>query len=97
MSFTLTAPEQITAGEPISFSFTSETRVGGRIRLTAGTEALTYRLQNEAGEISEPGAGHRIRGKAGAYSLLEWGEHAEGTELVLRFEGHKVWMKVTAG
>ena len=97
MSFTLTAPESITVGQPIPFSFTSETRVGGRVRLTAGTEALTYRLQNEAGETSEPGAGHRVRGKSGPYALLDWGEHAEGTELVLRFEGHKVWMTVKAG
>ncbi len=88
------APEQITNGMPIPFSFTSVTRVSGRVRLTLGTEALSFRLERGEGELSAPSSGHRVRGKTGAFKIVDWGEHSVGTELVLRFEGRKVWMKV---
>ena len=70
------------------------TRIAGRIRLTLGTEALSFRLSGAEGEPSEPSAGHRVRGKTGDYRITEWGQHPAGTELVLRFEGRKIWMKV---
>ena len=43
MSVVLSAPEQIATGTPIPFSFSSQTRVSGRVRLTHGTEALSFR------------------------------------------------------
>ena len=95
MPFEFSAPEQITSGVPIWFSYSSEFRVSGRIRLTLGTEALSFRLGGEDSQLSEPSAGPRIRGKSGKYSIVDWGDHAVGTELVLRFEGKKVWMTVT--
>ena len=95
MSFELTAPDTITVGTPIAFSFTSLTRVSGRIRLTSGTDAIAFRLATSPDEISAPSAGHRVRGKAGEYQIIDWGEHESGVELVLRFEGKKAWMKVT--
>ena len=94
LSFELHAPDQITLGSPIAFRFSSETRVSGRIRLTSGTESVPFRLQREAGEPSESAAGHRVRGKSGAFQIVEWGTHTVGAELVLRFEGRKVWMTV---
>jgi len=93
-SFELIAPETITLGSPIAFSFTSVTRLSGRVRLTSGTEVVSFRLEKAPGDLSAPAPGHRVRGKTGAYSIHDWGEHAVGAELVLRFEGRKVWMKV---
>jgi hypothetical protein len=40
------------------------------------------------------GTAHRVRGRTGRVLVSDWGEHAEGAELVLRFEGVKRWMKV---
>lgn len=95
MSFELKAPEQIFIGAPIVFSYSSDNRVSGRLRLTAGTNAVTFRLQKEGGDLGEPDTGPRIRGKSGTYAMSDWGEHEVGAELVLRFEGRKQWMKVT--
>ena len=91
----LTAPNTLIAGEPFAFSFESETRVAGRLRLTAGTDLVSFTLTREG---REPAAGttHRIRGRSGGGEISDWGDHPEGTELVLRFEGAKVWMTVTA-
>jgi len=94
MSVVLSAPEQIATGTPIPFSFSSQTRVSGRVRLTHGTEALSFRLERGPEDISAVAAGHRIRGKHGAFKIRDWGEHPSGTELVLRFEGRKIWMTV---
>lgn len=91
---TLTAPETIALGQPIAFSFTADERVTGRIRLTAGTEAVPFRLERDPGTVSEPKPGHRVRGREGSFRIHDWGEHAVGDELVLRFEGAKAWMKV---
>ena len=94
MSFELKAPEQIFVGAPIVFSYSSDNRVSGRLRLTAGTQAVMFRLQKEGGDVGEPDAGPRIRGKSGTYAISDWGEHDVGAELVLRFEGRKAWLKV---
>ena len=94
MSFELHAPEKITLGRPIAFRFSSETRVSGRVRLTAGTNALPFRLQRAGGEVGELASSHRVRGKTGAFQIVDWGTHEAGVELVLRFEGRKVWMRV---
>ncbi|MFT4623913.1 MAG: hypothetical protein ACI8PZ_002569 [Myxococcota bacterium] len=91
---TLTAPDEIRVGQPIPFSYTSETRLTGRVRLTAGTDALTFQLEPDGRLMSEPAAGHRIRGRAGSFRIWAWGDHPVGSELVLRFEGAKVWMRV---
>ncbi len=40
----LVAPETLVLGQPFVFSFRSETRVAGRIRLTSGTEAVEFTL-----------------------------------------------------
>jgi hypothetical protein len=96
VSVDLQAPTTITSGTPIPFAYSAEHRVSGRVRLTSGKEALTFRLKNQAGELSEPTSGPRLRGKHGSFHIVEWGEHPEGTELVLRFEGRKIWMKVSA-
>lgn len=96
MSLELQAPERITVGTPIPVRFSSDTRVAGRIRLTSGTEEVPFRLQPVGGEPSEPATGHRVRGKSGDYTLVDWGEHPDGTELVLRFEARKIWMTVVA-
>ena len=95
MSFELKAPEQIFVGAPIVFSYSSDNRVSGRLRLTAGTEAVMFRLQKEGADAGEPDAGPRVRGKSGTFAISDWGQHEVGAELVLRFEGRKVWMKVT--
>ena len=93
---TLTAPESIVLGQPIEFSFSAEERVAGRIRLTAGTEAIPFRLERDPDTVSEPKPGHRVRGRSGSFRIVDWGDHAVGSELVLRFEGAKVWMTVAA-
>lgn len=90
----LNAPAEITVGEPISMSYEADSRVAGRIRLTHGTELVSFRLAREGQPASEPATAHRVRGRAGAFVLSEWGEFPAGTELVLRFEGAKVWMTV---
>ena len=92
---TLTAPETIALGQPIEFSYAADQRVAGRIRLTAGTEAIPFRLERDPGTVSEPKPGHRVRGREGSFRILDWGEHEVGAELVLRFEGAKAWMKIT--
>ena len=97
MSFELHAPGAITIGQPISFEFSSSTRVSGRVRLTAGPEALPFRLIKAGAERSDRATGHRVRGKTGAYQIVDWGVHEAGTELVLRFEGRKIWMTVRDG
>ena len=52
-----------------------------------------FRLERD-GELSEPADQHRVRGRKGELRIVDWGEHPVGTELVLRFEGAKVWLKV---
>ena len=54
----LTAPDTIVLGQPFTFSFTSETRVAGRIRLTAGTEAVSFVLERD-GRPPESGTSPR--------------------------------------
>ena len=90
----LTAPPQIVVGQPFTVSFRSEERVAGRLRLTAGTEALGFELRRE-GRDPVTSAGHRLRGREATVEIANWGEHESGTELVLRFEGAKVWIKVS--
>lgn len=91
----LTAPEEITSGQPIPVAFEADERVAGRVRITAGETALPFRLER-GDRISDPAPGHRVRGRRGNFRILDWGEHAAGTELVLRFEGAKVWMTVAS-
>ena len=88
----LNAPRTIVVGEPFSFAFESEERVSGRLRLTAGKEAVPFTLERP--DRNETGPTHRIRGKKGTFRILDWGEHPLGTELVLRFEGAKLWLMV---
>jgi hypothetical protein len=90
----LTAPERVVCAQPIPFSFEADQRVAGRVRLTRGTEELSFRLERDAERVSDPATGHRVRGRRGAFLIRDWGEHAVGEELVLRFEGAKVWMTV---
>lgn len=90
----LTAPSEITVGEPIEMSFEADQRVAGRIRLTHGTELVSFRFAREGQDASESATAHRVRGRNGSFVLTDWGEHAAETELVLRFEGAKVWMRV---
>jgi hypothetical protein len=92
---TLTCPDHLTLGEPISVAFEATERVAGRVRLTSGTEALTFRLERAPDQLGDPAAGHRVRGRKGSFRIVEWGDHPVGTELVLRFEAEKKWMTVT--
>lgn len=92
----LLAPPEIVLGQPFNVSFSSETRVSGRLRLTRGTESLPFTLVWGEREPAT-GAGHRVRGKNVSLVVSDWGEHEVGTELVLRFEGVKLWLKVAAG
>ena len=92
----LVAGPNIVVGQPIHVAFKSDHRVSGRLRLTAGKDALTFLLERE-GKDPETSAGPRVRGKSGAMVLRDWGEHAVGVELVLRFEGAKCWLKVVDG
>lgn len=92
----LVAPQTLTVGQPFLVAFRSDTRVAGRLRLTAGTELVPFVLERE-GRAPERATTHRVRGKEGSFRVLDWGDHAEGTELVLRFEGAKVWMTVGSG
>ena len=89
----LEAPETIVPGQPFTVRFQSETRVSGRLRLTHGTESLPFTLDREGREAVRSD-GPRVRGKQGELVISDWGDHAPGTELVLRFEGAKVWLTV---
>jgi hypothetical protein len=89
----LVAPSEIPLGQPFHVTFRSPTRVSGRLRLTKERDLVPFTLLRE-GRESVTGDSHRVRGKEGALVVKDWGEHAPGTELVLRFEGAKVWMKV---
>ncbi len=91
----LIAPRTIALGRPFSFTFRSDERIAGRLRLTAGTEAVPFVLERPGREAVRSD-GHRIRGKEGSYRILDWGEHPVGSELVLRFEGRKLWLEVVA-
>jgi len=92
----LIAPRQIILGQPFNFSFRSEARVAGRLRLTAGKDAVEFTL-DRGDRPPETSAGHRLRGKQGSFQISNWGEHEVGAELVLRFEGQKLWLTVAAG
>jgi len=95
------APEEIVVGVPFEVRYSAERRVSGRLRLTAGTELVPFTLTplGKDGPVKAPmaGAAHRVRGKTGHFLVSDWGDHPEGAELVLRFEGVKRWMKVVAG
>lgn len=90
----LNAPKTIVLGEPFPFAFESEERVAGRLRLTAGTDVVPFDLERP--DRTERATTHRIRGRQGTFRILDWGEHEVGTELVLRFEGAKLWLTVGA-
>lgn len=90
----LTADETVENGKPIHVRYSSEQRVSGRIRLTHGTERLTFTLLRE-GKEPVRGDGPRVRGREGELVLSEWGSVAPGEELVVRFEGEKAWVRVT--
>jgi len=94
------APEEIVVGQPFEVRYTAEKRVAGRLRLTAGTELVSFTLTalGEGGPIKEPvtSTAHRVRGRAGHFLVSDWGAQEAGSELVLRFEGVKCWMKVRA-
>lgn len=92
----LVAPQTLTVGQPFLVAFRSPTRVAGRLRLTAGTELVPFVLEREGREPVKSTT-HRVRGKEGSFRIADWGDHADGTELVLRFEGAKVWMTVGSG
>ncbi len=85
----------IVLGQPFTVSFESEHRVSGRLRLTSGKEALSFVLERQ-GKEPVTGTGPRVRGKSGSLVIRDWGEHEAGTELVLRFEGAKLWLTVAA-
>lgn len=95
------APEEIVCGQPFEVSYTSATRVAGRLRLTRDTELVSFTLTplGDGGPIKEPvtGTAHRVRGRSGRFSIRDWGDHPVGCELVLRFEGVKRWMRVVEG
>jgi hypothetical protein len=91
----IVAKRTIVLGEPFDVAFRSEHRVSGRLRLTAGTEALSFVLER-ADREPVSGSGPRIRGKSGSFRIRDWGEHEPGAELVLRFEGAKLWLTVVA-
>lgn len=90
----LTAPQIITPGQPIHVAYEADARVAGRVRLTAGTELVPYVLSRPGHPATEVGTAHRVRGRQGQFTLTDWGTHAAGAELVLRFEGAKAWMTV---
>ena len=89
----LYAPSIIVPGQPIIASFEAEQRVSGRLRLTLDTEAIEFTLERE-GRDPVRSNGPRLRGKQASFAISDWGEHRSGTELVLRFEGAKVWLTV---
>ena len=89
----LTAPDTIVVGHPFTISFRSETRVSGRLRITAGTDAISFVLDRED-RPAEAATAHRVRGKTGTFVIRDWGDHPVGSELVVRFEGAKKWLTV---
>lgn len=89
----LEAPEKVECGKPIQVRFRADERMAGRLRLTSGTEALTFTLLRE-GKEPVTSSGPRLRGREGMFALVDWGEHPSGTELVLRYEGAKCWIVV---
>ncbi|MCO4746695.1 MAG: hypothetical protein KC912_18010 [Proteobacteria bacterium] len=91
----LTGPESIVLGQPFTLQFTSPARVSGRLRLTSGTDLVPFVLVRE-GRDPESSTAHRVRGKSAEFRIEDWGEHEPGVELVARFEGAKLWMRVTA-
>jgi len=91
----LTAPESICNGEPIHVAFSAGERVSGRLRLTAGDTALAFTLKRE-GREPVTSDGPRVRGRSGALVLVGWPEQPVGSELVVRFEGAKCWIRVAA-
>jgi len=90
----LIAPKTVVSGEPFSVSFTSPTRVAGRLRLTLGKDALPFVL-DRGDRVEERSAGHRVRGRRGTFRITDWGTPPAGSEVVLRFEGAKLWITVT--
>lgn len=89
----LTAPRTIHLGTPFPFAFRADARVAGRLRLTSGDDLVPFTLEREGRDPSTDTA-HRIRGREGSFVIRDWGEHPAGTELVLRFEGQKLWLTV---
>ena len=89
----MTAPDTVVSGKPITARFESDQRLSGRLRLTVGTESVVFTLVRE-GRDPVTSAGPRVRGKQGTLRIIDWGEYPAGTELVLRFEGAKAWMRV---
>jgi hypothetical protein len=89
----LNAPTTIRCGEPFSFAFKADSRVAGRLRLTSGTDLVPFTLKRPDRE-PETAESHRIRGRQGTFTLSDFGDHPTGTELVLRFEGAKLWLTV---
>ena len=89
----LNAPETVSNGKPIHVTFTADQRVSGRLRLTAGDDALTFTLLRE-GRDPVTGDGPRVRGREGELVLTDWPEQPVDSELVVRFEGAKAWVKV---
>jgi hypothetical protein len=90
----LHAPETIDNGAPLHVRFEAEGRVSGRLRLTAGTEALEFTLLRE-GRDPVRGTDPRVRGRSGELVLTEWAEQPVGSEIVVRFEGAKRFVRVT--
>lgn len=91
----LVAPNTIHLGAPFPFAFKADERVAGRLRLTSGEDLVPFTLERE-GRDPVTDTTHRLRGREGSFVIRDWGEHAVGTELVLRFEGRKLWLKVEA-
>ena len=89
----LIAPKTVVSGEPFTVSFKSETRLAGRLRLTLGTEELPFVL-DRGDRVEERAPSHRVRGRQGSFRVLDWGSPPGGTEVVLRFEGAKIWITV---
>ena len=89
----LNAPTNIPNGEPFLVAYKADERVAGRLRITAGKDTISFTLLQD-GKEPRTGDGHRIRGREGAFTVADWGDHVPGTELVLRFEGAKLWMTV---
>lgn len=94
------APEQIVVGQPFEVTYTADKRVAGRFRLTDGKDLVTFTLteMGDGGPVKSPQTGthHRVRGREGRFLISDWGAPEVGSELVLRFEGVKRWLKVVA-
>ncbi len=89
----LDVPETIENGTPLHVQFKADSRLSGRLRLTAGTEALEFTLLRE-GRDPVRGSDPRVRGRSGALVLTEWAEQPVGSEIVVRFEGAKAFVRV---